>query len=98
MTDRATRCVRLLDREGLHVRPASLVVKEAKRFSSDVVLVHGATRASAKALLEVMMLAVPPGGDVTVEATGDDAEAAAEAVAAVLSSIAKDARSRGGAG
>ncbi len=87
---KVSRSVVLGNRHGLHVRPAGLVVKEARRFASEIALVHGEVRSSAKALLEVMLLAVPPGGTVLVEAEGDDAEAAAAAVASVLASLPGD--------
>lgn len=66
-------------------------METARRFSSDVHLVHGKQRASAKELLDVLFLAAPAGTTLEVEAVGADAEEAAEAVAAFLAGLDDDA-------
>ena len=76
MTARVVRSCRVPGREGLHARPAARVVETAKRFAATITLVHGAVRASAKDLMDLLYLAAPGGSMITVEAEGDDAESA----------------------
>ena len=71
---------------GLHARPATLLVKEASGFKSDVSLEFNGKKANAKSLIGVLSLAVTSGAVIKVSASGDDEAAAAEAVAKLIES------------
>ena len=64
------------DAIGIHARPAGLLAKEAKKYSSKVVLKTEAKSAEATKLMAVMSLGVKCGQTVVVAAEGEDAEAA----------------------
>ena len=68
------------DELGIHARPAGLLVKEAKQFSSTITLACGDKKSAAQGLMGVMGLAVKCGNEVTVSAEGDDEVAAIEAM------------------
>ena len=68
------------DELGIHARPAGLLVKEAKNFSSDITLEANGKKGSAKGLMGVMGMAVKQGNEVTVTVTGDDEVAAVAAM------------------
>jgi phosphotransferase system HPr (HPr) family protein len=68
----------------LHARPASNVVAAAGRFEAEITLINGEREASAKSILSVLGLDVPAGARVVVRAEGSDADAALDAVEAVL--------------
>ena len=68
----------------LHARPAGAVVRTAARFEAIVTVRHGERSAAAKSALKLMSLGAPEGATVTIHASGNDAPAAAEAVAATL--------------
>lgn len=70
------------DELGIHARPAGLLVKEAKQFTSTINLECGGKKAAAKGLMGVMGLAVKKGNEVTVTAEGDDEDAAIAAMEA----------------
>lgn len=71
---------------GLHARPAAMFVKEAKRYSSDIVVrKDDGTEANAKSLLKLMTLGAKHGDKLTIRAEGEDEDAAVEALAAVIS-------------
>ncbi len=70
---------------GLHARPAAKFVKEAKSYSSDIVVVKDGMEVSAKSSLRLMTLGAKHGDTVTVRAEGEDEEAAVEALVAILS-------------
>ena len=51
----------ITDSEGIHARPAGLLVKEAAKFQSDIKLKKGEKEADAKRIFGVMGLAVKCG-------------------------------------
>ncbi len=65
---------------GLHARASAKLTKLASEFSSDVWLSKGSRRVNAKSIMGVMMLAAGIGSRVTVEADGDDAAQALDAI------------------
>jgi phosphotransferase system HPr (HPr) family protein len=68
----------------LHARPAGKVVRAAATFAARVEIAYGGKVADARGVLAVMGLGATAGSTVTVRSTGDDAEQAVGAVAAVL--------------
>lgn len=73
---------------GLHARPAALFVQQATGFNSTIRLICGERTADGKSILGVLQLGASAGSTVEVRAEGDDAEAAAEALAAFIRTIA----------
>ena len=71
---------------GLHARPAKDLVKEAKRYNSEIFIVKDGKEANAKSPLKLMTLGAKKGDKVLVRAEGEDEEAAAEALAGLISS------------
>ena len=71
---------------GLHARPAKDVVREAKRYSSEVSIVKDGREANAKSPMKLMTLGAKKGDKVLIRATGEDEEEAVEAVASLISS------------
>lgn len=78
------RRVTLGNRLGLHARAASRLVQTASRFDAGVQLVRDGQRVNAKSIMGVLMLAAPCGTELVIEADGDDAEAAADALAELV--------------
>lgn len=74
------------DPNGIHARPAGILVNTAKKFSSDIKLVSGDSIGDCKRIFTVMGMSLKAGDAFTVEITGEDEAAAAEAIAAVLDS------------
>ena len=72
---------------GLHARPAALFVKQAAGFNSTIRLTCGERTVDGKSILGVLQLGASAGSTVEVRAEGDDAEAAAEALAAFIRAI-----------
>lgn len=66
------------DELGIHARPAGMLVKEAKKYDSRIVLSQGEKKAEATKLIAVMGMAVKCGQTVAVEIDGNDEEAALE--------------------
>lgn len=72
---------------GLHARPATLLVKKASSFKSDVSVEFNGKKANAKSLIGVLSLGVTKDAVIKVTATGDDETLAAEEVAKLIESI-----------
>ena len=70
--------------EGIHGRPAAQIVKAAKGFSSDIVIVKGDREVNAKSILKITGLA-KKGEKITIRAEGEDAEQAVETLADLIS-------------
>lgn len=66
------------DPQGIHARPAGLLVKEAAKFDSSITIDNGTKTGDAKRIFAVMGLGVKAGTEITVRCDGaDEAEAAA---------------------
>lgn len=74
----------ITDPEGIHARPAGELVKKAKEFTSAVSIFKDGKKADAKKLFGLMGLGVKQGMEITVQAEGEDEEAAAAAMEAFL--------------
>lgn len=66
--------------EGIHSRPAGLLVKAANQYKSEIILSNGDRRADAKKIFAVMSLGARRGNTVRVDVSGEDEEAAAAAL------------------
>ncbi|HEV7588792.1 MAG TPA: HPr family phosphocarrier protein [Longimicrobium sp.] len=73
--------VQIVNKYGLHARPAAELVKLANRFASDVWIRKDEVEVSGKSIMGVMMLAAECGSTVEIRARGDDSQAAVDALA-----------------
>ena len=69
---------------GLHNKQATYFVQKANEFECSIWLVSGSRKMNAKSLLGIMSLGIVTGVTVTLMASGQDAEAAVEALEALL--------------
>ncbi|WP_022834779.1 HPr family phosphocarrier protein [Salisaeta longa] len=76
-----TRELTVRNNAGLHTRPASMVVRTASKFASDLVLRRDGYEINAKSVIGVMTLAAEQGATLTLVADGPDEEEAADALA-----------------
>lgn len=70
----------ITDPEGIHARPAGLLVKAVKGFASDIKIAKDGKVMSCKAIFGVMGLGAKKGDEVTLTFEGEDEEAAYEAI------------------
>ncbi|MCW4463421.1 phosphoenolpyruvate--protein phosphotransferase [Sphingomonas sp. BT-65] len=71
---------------GIHARPAARIGECARGFAAEVHLVNGDKKGDARSTVALLALGTRFGDEVTVEARGDDAEAALAAIVALLAS------------
>jgi phosphocarrier protein HPr len=74
----------LQNRLGLHIRPAAQFTKIASKYKSDVFLIRDRMRVNAKSIMGVMMLAAGMGTKLTLECMGEDEEALAAELMALI--------------
>jgi phosphotransferase system HPr (HPr) family protein len=83
----ATRTVTVVNREGFHLRAAMLLIALARRFDASIAIVKGSFRGDAKSTpLQLLGLGANQGDRVILEAVGDDAHDAVDALAELFAS------------
>jgi len=75
----------IVNRLGLHARPAAEFVKIANRFAAQIMVRKDDLEVNGKSIMGMMMLAAECGSALVIRADGDDAE---QAVAALLALVA----------
>ena len=78
------REAKIVNKLGIHARPAAEIVKAAGKFKSNITIVRDDLEVNAKSIMGVMMLAAEHGATITLKATGDDADAALDALSTVI--------------
>jgi phosphocarrier protein HPr len=76
----------IVNKLGLHARPAAKVSQLAGRFRAEVWMSKGSRRINAKSIMGVMMLAAARGTTLVIEASGPDEDQAAQALADLIAS------------
>ncbi len=74
------RTVRIVNKNGLHARPAAEIVKLVSRYQCDITLVRDDLEVNGKSIMGVMMLAAEFGSSLVLRAAGPDAEQAVSAL------------------
>ncbi len=69
---------------GLHNRQATYFVQKANEYDCSILLESDNRKMNAKSLLGIMSLGIKTGDEITLSATGMDAEAAVNALEALL--------------
>ncbi|HEY7897162.1 MAG: HPr family phosphocarrier protein [Gemmatimonadales bacterium] len=80
----AERTVTIVNKNGVHARPAAEIVKTAGKFASNVTIVRDDLEVNGKSIMGVMMLAAECGSAIILRATGPDADEAIEALAQLV--------------
>jgi len=62
----------IITKAGLHARPATALVMEARKYDADVILEKDGERANAKSIIGILSLEVSPGSTIILEVEGPD--------------------------
>jgi phosphocarrier protein HPr len=74
----------VINKLGIHARPAAMFVKVANRFTSDVFVEKDGEQVNGKSIMGLMMLAAGPSSKIIVQAKGLDAAQAVNELEALL--------------
>lgn len=78
------RRVTICNARGLHARAAAKFVQTAQEFSADIHVARDGERAPADSIMDLLMLAAGKGSEICITAEGDEALAAADALAELV--------------
>ena len=70
---RITKELVVINKLGIHARPAAMFVKTANRFDCDIFVEKDGERVNGKSIMGLMMLAAGPGSKLLICAEGEDA-------------------------
>lgn len=79
-----SKTVKVLNRYGIHARPAALVVKAASRYGCLILLEKDGVKVNAKSIMGLLTLEGAHGSTIVIHAQGVDAPAAVEELAALF--------------
>jgi phosphocarrier protein len=79
-----TKELTIVNKAGLHARPAAMFVKTANRFGCDIFVEKDGEKINGKSIIGLMMLAAGPGSKVTLHVKGADAAAAINELEALV--------------
>ncbi|BGI50913.1 MAG: phosphocarrier protein Hpr [Arsenophonus endosymbiont of Ceratovacuna japonica] len=72
---------------GLHTRPAAQFVKEAKKFSSEIIITYNNKSANAKSLFKLQTLGLTKGSIITISAKGEDENEAIKHLVQIMAKL-----------
>ena len=75
-----TQEIKIINRLGLHARPAAMLVQTASAFSSDIKIIKDTLQVNAKSIMGVLMLAAEYGSTLKLQCDGSDEAQAAQAI------------------
>ncbi len=78
--------VKILNRAGIHARPAALIVQTASQFESKIFLEKDSEQINAKSIMGIITLGASYQTPITITAEGSDEENAVEAMAKLFES------------
>ena len=84
MSESLVRTVEIVNKRGLHARASAKFVKVSAGFQAEVRVSKDGQTVDARSIMGLMMLAAGPGCCIDIEADGPEAEAALDALAALI--------------
>ena len=93
----ASQIVEIRNPQGLHARPANLLVRKASEYDAQIEIVKDGERVDGKSILSVLTLAAGQGTQLAIEAKGPDAVAAVQAISELIDRGFEDITSPGAA-
>ena len=79
-----SRTVTVVNPEGVHARPADMFARTASRFSSEIQVSKNGQSVDGKSILGILTLAAEEGSQLEIDASGEDAAQAIDALAQLV--------------
>ena len=80
----ASRTVQICNARGLHARASAKLVKTAGEFEAEIQVIKDGQAVDARSIMGLLMLGAGIGSQVEIQAEGDDAQAALDAIVALI--------------
>jgi phosphocarrier protein HPr len=80
----AQRELVVINKLGIHARPAALFVKLANRFACNILVEKDGEQVNGKSIMGLMMLAAGPGSKLMISCEGEDCHAALDEIEALV--------------
>lgn len=80
------REVEIVNKKGLHARASAKFVQHAEQFDAQITVSRGHESVGGTSIMGLMMLSAAPGTTIIISATGNEAQAAVDALCALVSS------------
>jgi phosphocarrier protein len=84
MADGVQRTLTICNQRGLHARAAAKFVKTVSQYDAEVEVTRNGVTVSGESIMGLMMLSASLGCEVTVSATGPQAEQAVDALCRLI--------------
>jgi phosphocarrier protein len=84
--DAVVRVLRIVNKKGLHARASAKFVQTVERFNANVRVTRGPETVGGTSIMGLMMLGAGIGSQITVEATGEEASTAVDALDKLVAS------------
>ncbi len=81
-----TQEIKIVNRLGLHARPAAQLVQTASNFVCDIQISKDNVQVNAKSIMGVLMLAAEYGSSLQLQCSGTDEKQAAQAITDLFAS------------
>ena len=87
----AKRDVIVENRAGVHMRPSTMITQTCCKFKSDIFIINNEAKINARSVIGIMSMGALYGTKLTLEAIGDDEDAALDALESLfVSKFAED--------
>lgn len=81
-----TQTVQIMNKIGLHARPAAMLVKESEKFKSEIKIAKGDRYVDAKSIINLLSLQIKQNDTITIKANGSDEKEATHTLAELVRS------------
>ncbi|MCK4544058.1 HPr family phosphocarrier protein [candidate division WOR-3 bacterium] len=78
------KTVKIENKLGLHARPATLIVKTASKYKSEINIKKDDIIVNGKSIMGVMMLAAENGSEIEIICEGNDEKEAIDAISKII--------------
>jgi len=80
-----TKTVKVISEYGIHMKPCALIVDVAQEYNSDIIInKRDGTKGDAKSMLDIAIMAIAKGEELSITADGIDEDEAVDALIALI--------------
>lgn len=76
--------ITIMNKTGIHARPATMLVKLATGYKSNIHILKEGKTANSKSLINLLSMGITAGSKITVKTEGEDEQVAMDAIADFL--------------